>query len=209
MECRGITKNPQVWSIISTTNYLDILSSILDQPQFEVSVILSTVDLNCILPWVQSYRPSISTVFFRECNPIDRRYRLWPIDRSINPWISIDIWMCVGTITQTQWDHGLLGGCVSKTIFHHLWDHRSMSFLECDSYRCRGVKTSYRRCMRTWQSPYEIIGDDRNEGGHRYQPLDRFILRQLLPDQRRQSGLWTRSPAGRDSRCWEILRNNL
>jgi len=51
------------------------------------------------------------------------------IDRSINPWISIDIWMCVGTITQTQWDHGLLGGWVSKTIFHHIWDHRSMSFL--------------------------------------------------------------------------------
>jgi len=26
--------------------------------------------------------------------------------------------MFVGTITQTQWDHGLLGKWVSKTIFH-------------------------------------------------------------------------------------------
>ena len=61
------------------------------------------------------------------------------------------------------------------------------------------MKANYRRCMRTLQSPYEIIGDDSNEDGHRYQPLDRFILRELLAGQRRQSRMWTRSPAGRDS----------
>ena len=56
----------------------------------------------------------------------------------------LDIWMCVGTITQTQWDHGFHGGWVSKTIFHHLWDHRLMSFFECESCRCRGVKARCR-----------------------------------------------------------------
>ena len=44
---------------------------------------------------------------------------------------------------------------------------------------CRGVEANCRRYMRTWHSPYEIIGDGNNEGGHRYQPLDRFILREL------------------------------
>jgi len=38
--------------------------------------------------------------------------------------------------------------------------------------------------MRTWQSPYEIIGDCRNKGGHWYHPLDRFILREVLPRKR-------------------------
>ena len=119
--------------------------------------------------------------------------------------------MCVLTITQTQWDHGLLGGWVSKTIFHNLWDHRSMSFFECESCSCRGVKARCRRCMRTLQSPYEIVGDGSKEGGHRYQPLDRFILRELLAGQRRQSRLWTRSPAGRDShylRAWCLHRES-
>ena len=117
--------------------------------------------------------------------------------------------MCVGTITQTQWDHGLLGGWVSKTIFHHLWDHRLMSFFECESCSCRGVKASCRRCMRTLQSPYEIIGDGNNEDGGRYQPLDCFVLRELLVGQRLQSRPRTRSPAGLDSRRWWILHNNL
>jgi len=75
----------------------------------------------------------------------------------------------------------------------------------------RGVKASCKRCMRTLQSPYEIIGDDSNEDGHRYQPLDRFILRELLAGQRRQSRMWTRSPAGRDShylRAWCLHRES-
>jgi len=34
--------------------------------------------------------------------------------------------------------------------------------------------------MRTWQSPYEIIGDGCDAGGQRYQTLHRFILREQL-----------------------------
>ena len=39
-------------------------------------------------------------------------------------------------------------------------------------------------CMRTRQSPYEIVGDSSDKGGHRYQPLDRFILREVLARRR-------------------------
>jgi len=84
---------------------------------------------------------------------------------------------------------------------------RSISFFECESCSCRGVKANCRRC--TLQSPYEIIGDGCNEGGHRYQPLDCFILRELFAGQRRQSRLWTRSPVGRYSWRWWILRNKM
>jgi len=35
-------------------------------------------------------------------------------------------------------------------------------------------------CMRTRQSSNEIIKDCSDKGGHRYQPLDRFILREVL-----------------------------
>ena len=53
--------------------------------------------------------------------------------------------------------------------------------------------------MRIWQSPYEIIGDGRDEGGHRYQPLDCFILEELSDRQHRQARLWTSSRAGRET----------
>jgi len=33
--------------------------------------------------------------------------------------------------------------------------------------------------MRTWQSPYQFIGDGSDMGGHRYKQLDRCILREL------------------------------
>jgi len=33
-------------------------------------------------------------------------------------------------------------------------------------------------CMRTQQSPYEIVGDCSDEGGHQYQAMDRFFLRE-------------------------------
>jgi len=32
-------------------------------------------------------------------------------------------------------------------------------------------------CMRTWQYPYEIIGDGSDEGGHRYQTLKVYSAR--------------------------------
>ena len=35
-------------------------------------------------------------------------------------------------------------------------------------------------CMRTQQSPYKIVGDCSDKGGHWYQPLDCFILREVL-----------------------------
>jgi len=59
--------------------------------------------------------------------------------------------------------------------------------------------------MRTWQSPYEIIGDGCDAGGQRYQTLDRFILREQLTRLRRRARLWTRSRGGRHShylRAW-------
>ena len=43
--------------------------------------------------------------------------------------------------------------------------------------------------MHTRQSPYEIIGDCSDKGGHRYQPLYRFILREVLA---RREGTGTR-----------------
>ena len=52
--------------------------------------------------------------------------------------------------------------------------------------------------MRTRQSPYEIVGDGRDEGGHRYQPLDRFILQEVLSHRCRRARLWTRSDVGRE-----------
>jgi len=75
------------------------------------------------------HRPSMSTVFSSRRIGIDRRYRPWQIDRSINQWIGVDIWIGAGTIVHYQWDHWILGGYVSGTIAHHLWDHvsRSMS----------------------------------------------------------------------------------
>jgi len=35
-------------------------------------------------------------------------------------------------------------------------------------------------CIRTRQSPCEIVGDYNDKGGHQYQPLDRLILREVL-----------------------------
>jgi len=40
-------------------------------------------------------------------------------------------------------------------------------------------------CMHTWQSSYEIVGDCSDKGGHRYQPLDRFILQEVLARRRK------------------------
>jgi len=54
-------------------------------------------------------------------------------------------------------------------------------------------------CVRAWQSPYEIIGDGCDAGGHWYQPLDHFILQELLARRRWRARLWTRSRAGRQS----------
>ena len=39
-------------------------------------------------------------------------------------------------------------------------------------------------CMHTWQSSYEIVGECSDKGGHRYQPLDRFILQEVLARRR-------------------------
>ena len=39
--------------------------------------------------------------------------------------------------------------------------------------------------MHTWQSSYEIVGDCSDKGGHRYQPLDRFILQEVLARRRK------------------------
>ena len=39
-------------------------------------------------------------------------------------------------------------------------------------------------CMHTWQSSYEIVGECSDKGGHRYQPLDHFILRKVLARRR-------------------------
>ena len=78
------TTGPQVLSIISTTNYLDIQSSILDRPQFELSVILSTVDIDRILRECNNIDHKLSrylildprsTAIRSECKTIDRRYR--------------------------------------------------------------------------------------------------------------------------------------
>jgi len=38
--------------------------------------------------------------------------------------------------------------------------------------------------MRIRQSSYEIDGDCSDKGGHRYQPLHRFILREVLTRRR-------------------------
>jgi len=40
------------------------------------------------------------------------------------------------------------------------------------------------RCMSTWQSPYEIVRDSGDKSGHRYQPVDRFVLRDVLVRRR-------------------------
>jgi len=50
------------------------------------------------------------TILVRRWIGIARRYRPWQIDRSINQWIGVDIWICCGTIAHHQWDHWLLGG---------------------------------------------------------------------------------------------------
>jgi len=39
-------------------------------------------------------------------------------------------------------------------------------------------------CMRNRQSSYEIVEDCSNKGGHRHQPLHRFILREVLARRR-------------------------
>jgi len=84
-------------SIKSTTKLSPYL--IDDRPYFPVG--RSTVDVDIdrrwiygrcgvdrILPWVDRRSMSISTV---------------QIDRSINHWICIDIWMCVGAISHHSW----------------------------------------------------------------------------------------------------------
>jgi hypothetical protein len=45
-----------------------------------------------------------------------------------------------------------------------------------------GVRTT--GCMHTRQSSYEIVGDCIDKGVHQYQPLHRFILRQVLSRRR-------------------------
>jgi len=45
-----------------------------------------------------------------------------------------------------------------------------------------GVRTT--GCMHTRQSSYEIVGDCIDKGVHQYQPLHRFILRQVLARRR-------------------------
>ena len=39
-------------------------------------------------------------------------------------------------------------------------------------------------CMHTRQSSYEIVGYYIDKGGHKYQPLHRFILREVLARRR-------------------------
>ena len=43
--------------------------------------------------------------------------------------LSWKVGICVGTITQNQWDHGLLGGWLSKTIFHYLYAGGRIDFM--------------------------------------------------------------------------------
>jgi len=62
-------------------------------------------------------------------------------------------------------------------------------------------------CMRTRQSPNEIVGDCSDEGGHWYQVLNHFILREVLACRRRQARRSTESGVGRERywRWWWIL----
>jgi len=84
----------------------------------------STIDRNS--PQVNRHRPSISTVFSRQWIGIDRGYRPWPIDR-----VDKSVDRC--RYLDRCWDHfsphvgpWLLGRSSSGTIFHHLWNHRSI-----------------------------------------------------------------------------------
>jgi len=53
-------------------------------------------------------------------------------------------------------------------------------FGENESGYSPGFHVFHPSCMRTWQSQYDIIGDYSDEGGYRYQLMDRFILQELL-----------------------------
>ena len=61
--------------------------------------------------------------------------------------------------------------------------------------------------MRPRQSPYEIVGDSSDEGGHRYQPLDRFILREILvtvpgvQEELRKNGVEMEKNRDKSSNC--------
>jgi len=86
----------------------------------------STIDRNSLL--VNPFRPSISTVFSGRWILIDRRYRPWSIDRDdkLVDWYRH---------SDRCWDHfsPLMGPwlfcrCVSGTISHRFWDHKSWSF---------------------------------------------------------------------------------
>jgi len=68
-------------------------------------------------------------VFSSRWNRTNCRYRPRLTDRSINRWISVDICICVVTISHNLWDHSLLGGWLSGTIIHHSWDHRSLGLV--------------------------------------------------------------------------------
>jgi len=50
--------------------------------------------------------------------------------------------------------------------------------------------------MRNWQAQYKINADSSDEG--KYQPLDHFILREVLARRRRRARLWTKSRVGQE-----------
>jgi len=157
-----------------------------------------------------------------------------PSTRSINHWIGINIQIEVGTISHHLWDHDSFVDVYPGPFLitsGTIWDHKSWSLFfrllgktrlgpRCASPGLLGAHCSlFKRVssvvsgqpkggvMRTWQSPYEIIGDgcDRDAGGHLYQPLDCFILRELLARLRLRPRLWTRSRGGSQShylRAW-------
>ena len=126
-----------------------------------------------------------STVILRRWNRTDRRYRPWQTDRSINRWISVDICICVGTISHHLLDHWLLGRWLSRTIIHHCWDHRSIghwSFL----FFCKFVgryrpSTNFFFDSRYWPSTnffvwidldgdIDLFSDTIIRTDHRYRP---------------------------------------
>jgi len=137
-------------------------------------------------------------------------------DQSINRWIGqID----VGTISHHSWDHNsfvdvYLGPFLITSGI--IWDHKSWSFFSWllgktqPGPKAKRLKRHTGTRKRKWavstqkagwcapgslHTKYAIIGDGCDAGGHLYQMLDCFFLRELLARLRWRARLWTRSRA--------------
>jgi len=124
-------------------------------------------------------------------------HALWRVLSNNVIWVLGHCWVDIPHIHNSEWDSLFFQSCLLSTITVTPSDpdyvNRNPSlqrFRLIHTSTIRTIASTILRirttgCMRTRQSLYEIVGDCSDEGGYRYQTLDRFILREVLACRRR------------------------